>query len=146
MTDLDPALEAAHSEIAGVLVARMIIDFHRTFRDIYGSDVMTSNLCAVGPLQSLIGLAIKNGHLSAAPQAEIDRLREALDELERVRPGAFWLLGKGRTSEKEPLFGFQILFGTDDVLADGEGETAADAIRAAVSRLHPETPNGGQRD
>lgn len=58
---------AAQAEISGTAVARMIIDFHREMRSVYGADVMTSNLCAVGPLQSMIGLAIKNGLLSPPP-------------------------------------------------------------------------------
>lgn len=54
----------AQSHIDGDLVARMILDFHRELRSSYGLDTLTSSLCAVGPLQSMIGLAIKNGHLS----------------------------------------------------------------------------------
>jgi len=55
--------EDAQAQIDGRLVARMVMEFHAEFRGIYGNDVMTSSLCAVGPLQSMIGLAIKNGRL-----------------------------------------------------------------------------------
>lgn len=55
--------EDAQGRIEGTTVARMIMDFHREFRAIYGDDTMSSSLCAVGPLQSMIGLAIKNGWL-----------------------------------------------------------------------------------
>ena len=55
----------AQANIPGALVAQMISEFWREFNDVYGKDTMHSNLCAVGPLQSMIGLAIRNGHLSA---------------------------------------------------------------------------------
>ncbi len=54
------------AEIDGKLVARMIMDFHREFRGVYPDHVMASNLCAVGPLQSMIGLAIRNGAVRPA--------------------------------------------------------------------------------
>ena len=60
---------AAHAHIEGILVSRMILEFMREFRGNYGNDTMTSSLCAVGPLQSMIGLAIKNGLLSLGPNA-----------------------------------------------------------------------------
>lgn len=53
----------AREELDGPMVAQMIIDFHREFRDNYPEDVHASMLCAVGPLQAMIGLGIKNGHL-----------------------------------------------------------------------------------
>lgn len=61
----------AQDHIHGELVAQMIIDFHREFRGVYLDDTLTSSLCAVGPLQSMIGLAIRNGHLST-PQPNVD--------------------------------------------------------------------------
>lgn len=42
---------------------------------------------------------------------------------ERVLPGCFYLIGKGKTRHDEPPFAAQILFGTDEVL--GEAETDA---------------------
>lgn len=54
----------AHKHIEGVAVAEIISDFWREFRDEYGTDTLHSSLCAVGPLQSMIGLAIRNGKLS----------------------------------------------------------------------------------
>lgn len=55
-------IRAAQSHIHGLVVAQMILDFAREFRDVYPTDVHLG-LTAVGPLQSFIGLAIKNGHL-----------------------------------------------------------------------------------
>jgi uncharacterized protein with von Willebrand factor type A (vWA) domain len=59
----------------------------------------------------------------------------ALAEVEAARPGSFWALSKGRVSEAEPLYGFHILFGTDEVLASGEGDSIEDAIRVARKAL-----------
>lgn len=56
----------AQSHIDGILVAQIIIDFNREFRGVYPIEIMASNLCAVGPLQSMIGLAIANGRLALA--------------------------------------------------------------------------------
>ena len=75
---------AAQAFIDGEKVARMIMEFQREFRGVYPNDVMGSMLCAVGPLQSMIGLAIKNGHLfvgvtEAELLADIDRLRVDAD-------------------------------------------------------------------
>lgn len=53
----------AQSYIPGELVAQVGIEFVNEFRDIYPASVL-SYFMAVGPLQCLIGLAIKNGHLS----------------------------------------------------------------------------------
>lgn len=61
--------EDAQSRIDGKIVARMVMEFHRELRDVYPLDVMASNLCAVGPLQSMIGLAIKNGWLVVGEKA-----------------------------------------------------------------------------
>ena len=58
-------IKDAQSNISGQQVARMIIEFQCEFHHIYGKDVLASSLCAVGPLQSMIGLAIKNGRLQA---------------------------------------------------------------------------------
>jgi len=57
------------SHIAGPLVASMILDFQREMRNIYPHDVMVSDLCAVGPLHSMIGLAIRNGKLALPDKA-----------------------------------------------------------------------------
>jgi hypothetical protein len=58
-------LGEAQSEIDGKKVARMIMDFWQEFGLVYGKDTLESSLCAVGPLQAMIGLAIKNGYLKA---------------------------------------------------------------------------------
>lgn len=51
----------AQSHIDGTTVASMIIDFQNEFREIYPDHILSHG---VGPLQSLIGLAIKNGHIT----------------------------------------------------------------------------------
>lgn len=58
----------------------------------------------------------------------------ALALMERFLPGVFWLASKGRTREAEPLYACQLMFGTDEVLADAEADTIALAIILATIR------------
>lgn len=60
-------LKTAQSEIDGQKVAKMILEFYEAFGGVYNPSVLVSDLCAVGPLQAMIGLAIKNGHLRLPP-------------------------------------------------------------------------------
>lgn len=60
---MNEKIEVAHKEIEGIIVAGMIMDFWLEFQGVYGNATHQSSLCAVGPLQSMIGLAIKNGYL-----------------------------------------------------------------------------------
>jgi hypothetical protein len=62
-------VENIHQFVSGVEVARMIQDFYRHFDGVYGHEVMISSLCAVGPLQSMIGLAIATGKLRLSDSA-----------------------------------------------------------------------------
>ena len=55
--------EEAQREIDGLSISGMIMDFHTEFREEYDTHVHVSSMCSVGPLQSMIGLAIKNGYL-----------------------------------------------------------------------------------
>ena len=64
--------------------------------------------------------------------AYIGTIDRALEDLERTYPGAFWVLGYGKTKADEPPFGVRVLFGCDEILAEGEGATAVEAIRAAA--------------
>lgn len=61
-------LHIIQSNVDGGLVAQMIMEFWEEFEATYGNDVKHSALCAVGPLQAMIGLAIRNGHLRAKAQ------------------------------------------------------------------------------
>lgn len=63
-------LNETQSYISGTTVAHMILDFQREFRGVYGLDTMASSLCAVGPLQAMIGLAIKLDRLRALKEAD----------------------------------------------------------------------------
>lgn len=56
-------LHEAQKEIDGPKVAEIVNDFRREFRDVYPPDLLGSTMTGVGPMQALIGLAIKNGHL-----------------------------------------------------------------------------------
>lgn len=58
----------------------------------------------------------------------------ALALMERMLPGAFWLIGKGKTTALEKMFACQLMFGTDEIIGEGEAETAPLAILAALLR------------
>jgi hypothetical protein len=45
-----------------------------------------------------------------------------------------WILGKGKMTEAEPLYGVQIIRGTDDVVAEAENDSAPLAICIAAIR------------
>lgn len=55
------------------VVTRMVFDFYKEFKDVYTRSVFESSLCSVGPLQAMIGLAIKNGHLVEVHQGGVDQ-------------------------------------------------------------------------
>lgn len=62
-------------------------------------------------------------------------LAKAIEAAEAAYPGAFWVLGKGRVHGEEKLFGFHLMFGSDEVIATGEADDAVSAIRASLSSL-----------
>lgn len=70
---------------------------------------------------------------SLTADAATGALVEALADVETALPGAFWLVGKGKVTADEPMFGAQIMFGADEVLGAGEGDTAGEAVRAALT-------------
>lgn len=81
MTDL----KAVQAHIDGEEVARIIQEFWRAFDGVYSHETMVSSLCAVGPLQAMIGLAIQNGRL-ALPQRKASeeahaRFHEAMSSI-----------------------------------------------------------------
>ena len=61
-TDNPISLEEVQSHIDSSLVAKIVLEFNREFKDVYPTDVR-SRYIAVGPAQALLGLAIKNGHI-----------------------------------------------------------------------------------
>ena len=63
----------------------------------------------------------------------------ALALLERVLPGAFWHMAKGKLRAGEPLYAFQLLFGADEVIGEAEHNDLCLAIIAATLRaMHQE--------
>jgi len=79
-----------------------------------------------------------------AAQRDEATVTELLDAVERRWPGSFWHFAKGRLSATEPLYGFQVLFGSDEILAEGEGESAELAIRAALDAAKAAEPEAGR--
>jgi hypothetical protein len=53
--------ELAQSYIEGTMVARMQIEFGREFSDTY--DIPNLGMMGVGPMQSFLGWAIKEGYI-----------------------------------------------------------------------------------
>lgn len=58
----------AQAQISGLKVAEILIDFSTNFLGVYPDSVLSR---AVGPDQSMIGLAIKRGHLILATPAAL---------------------------------------------------------------------------
>lgn len=55
--------------------------------------------------------------------------------VERVLPGAWYLIGMGKTRSTEPLYGAQIMFGSNEMLGEGEHDaTLAIALCIALLR------------
>lgn len=54
--------------------------------------------------------------------------------VERVLPGAWYLLGKGKIRAGEPLYGVQIMFGSDEVIGEGEHDASL-ALAATLALL-----------
>lgn len=73
-----------------------------------------------------------------AEAANVAPTNSALDlllrEIEARYPRSNWIMAKGRLNPSEPLYGFQVLQGTDVVLAEGEGNTPDEAIAAAIRK------------
>jgi phenylpyruvate tautomerase PptA (4-oxalocrotonate tautomerase family) len=72
-------------------------------------------------------------HLNPDP----NDLSAAIADIEREVPGAYWLLAHGRTRSDEPPYGARILFGSDEVIGEGEGASPAAAVRAALASIRP---------
>jgi len=61
----------AQTHIEETVIAQMILAFYREFRGVYGNDTLESSLCAVGPLQSMIGNAIDKGIIKLTTAASV---------------------------------------------------------------------------
>lgn len=70
----------AQSQIDSMVIARLLTDFRINFKDEYPEHILTQG---VGPVQSLIGFAIKNGYLQL-PTNETNNVESndmAVDEI-----------------------------------------------------------------
>lgn len=66
-------------------------------------------------------IKVEHGFLMARAYT---RSTDELEELiEHQLPGAWWLFAKGRTQAREPLFGVRLLFGSDEILGEGEHDS-----------------------
>jgi hypothetical protein len=75
-----------------------------------------------------------------------DDIKTAIAFAENMAPGAFWLMSRGRVRASEPLFAFQLMFGTDTIIGEGESNRDTDAIilatLKALSSQKPGNANG----
>lgn len=73
----------AQSHIDGLTVARIGMDFMTKYHDVYPTSAIVG-FAAVGPLQTLIGEAIRNGHLAVVekPVADPDDMRRYAQAVE----------------------------------------------------------------
>ena len=51
----------------------------------------------------------------------------------KMLPGVFWLMGKGKLSAQEPLYGVQLKFGIETI-SEAEGDSLAPTILTALLR------------
>lgn len=83
----------------------------------------------------LTGKIAWQGDTKCRPCPPYTRCLTAVTELtERAFPGIFYHIAKGRLSAREPLYGAQLLFGSDDVLGEGE-HNATPAIALVIALL-----------
>lgn len=93
-------------------------------------------MCGVQHSNGDLGLIWDSPEFTASVDA-------AIALAERVLPGCWYLLGKGKIRATEPLYGAQIMFGGDDVLGEGEHDfSPAIAICLAILRAIPASSEG----
>lgn len=56
----------------------------------------------------------------------------ALSLVEHVFPDAFWMMSRGRLRIEEPLYAIQLLFGSDEILGEAEGNSLPVTICVAA--------------
>lgn len=84
---MEGPITEAQTHIDGLLVAQIIRDAQRGFRDIYPHHVFA---LGVGPIQSMLGLAVMNGHIiptdaaAALTQREDEVIEECAVHIETV--------------------------------------------------------------
>lgn len=61
-------------------------------------------------------------------------LDAAVALVDRALPGSWYLIGKGKTRATEPLYGAQIMFGSDEVIGEGEHD-ASPSIALVLATL-----------
>lgn len=101
-----------------------------------------SSCWALWSREDWVAASIKFDWASPKLTASIDA---ALALVERMLPGMWWCMSKGRLSEGEPLFACELLFGFDERVSIAEGQTLPIAIIAALLRaLIVRTPDTGE--
>lgn len=75
----------------------------------------------------------------------VGSLDEVLTLMEQMRPGVFWHVAKGRLTATEPLYGAQLLIGSDECLGIAEHPASPTlALLAALLRSLVQASAGGE--
>lgn len=73
---------------------------------------------------------------ASLPEALAKRCQSADAALASIPNNVYWLLAKGRLRDEEPLYAIQFLRpGTEDVIAEAEGDSIQECVAEANSRL-----------
>ena len=79
--------EVAQGAVNPNAISSMIQNFHTDFREVYPTGVHCSSMCAVGPLQSMVGHGINQGHLVS--KEELETALEHMNFLIQAWEGSF---------------------------------------------------------
>ena len=91
---------------------------------------------ATGPNFALdcdISEALKDGWYVQVPNYT-GSTEAALGLVEREWPDMFWIIGRGKVTSTEKLFGCHLMFGTDEIAGAGESDALPLAILSATLR------------
>lgn len=84
-------ISEAQRFIDGTTIAQMNIEFAHEFRGVYPDDVVMP-FVAVGPMNSYVGLAVKNGHLIVPEQTVVTYTSEEVEKMKKPFKIALFVL------------------------------------------------------
>lgn len=82
-----------------------------------------------------------DGTFGGSVKAYTTSVEAALALAERLIPGVWWVIGRGKLTSGEPEYGAELLFGPDESLGIAEAATAPLALCIAILRASPTTVN-----
>lgn len=106
-------------------------------REAYAKQPAAINVGFAQSYRDMVGAA------PAAPRTPDDDLSRAIASIPQH---LYWLIGKGRTRPKEPLYAVQLIDPESGIaIVETEAEQLADAINAAVKKLNGPRQQEGSR-